>query len=105
MKLEVVDTSKVVVSHVRFAKVDGFGVCFDYAVRNHYGGTCARDVLYMATARVVAARWLALLGVDHLGDLRRRESDFYVSRGDPHGGRGACSSSDYNDWISVVVMF
>ena len=103
--MEVVDTSKVVASHVGFAKVDGFGVCFDYAVRDHYGRTLARNVLYMAKARGVAARWLALLGVDRPVDLRRRELDFYVPRGDPHGGRGSRSSCDHGDWISMVVIF
>jgi len=103
--LEVFDTSKVVASHVGFAKVDGFGVSFDFAVRYHYGSTLARDVLYMTKARVVAALWLASLGVDRLGDLRRRKSDFYVPRGDPHGGREGCSSGDHGDRISVVVMF
>ncbi len=95
---------KVIAIHVGFAKVDGFGVCFGYVVRYHYGSPLARNVLYMAKARVVAARWLALLNVDRPDDLRRRESDFDVPRGDPHGGRGGGSSGDHGDWISVVVM-
>jgi hypothetical protein len=76
-----------------------------FYLRYHYGNTLARNVLYMANARVVAARWLALLGVDRPGDIRRGVSDFYVPRGDPHGGRGSCSCKDHGDWISVVVMF
>ena len=73
LKLEVVDTSKVVTSHVGFAKVYGFGVCFGYAVRYHHDITLVCNVLYMAKARVIAARWMSLLGVDRLGDIRRRE--------------------------------
>jgi len=103
--LEVIDASKVVASHVGFAKVDGFGVCFDYAARDHSSGTLVRDVFYKTKARVVAVRWLALLGAYRPGDLRRRESDFYVPRGDPHGRRGGYTSGDHGDWIPVVVMF
>ncbi len=38
-------------------------------------------------------------------DVRRGESSFYISRGNPHGGRGGCASGDHGDWIAVVIKF
>ena len=103
--MEVIETSTFVASHVDFAKVNCFGVSFADVVGDHYGMTLARIVFNVAKARVVATLWLALLGVNRLGDVRRRESDFYIPRGNPHGGRGGCASSDHGDWIAVVVQF
>jgi hypothetical protein len=103
--LEVVDPSKIVASHVGFAEIDSFGVCFDYAARYHYGNTFACNVLYAAKAIVVATRWLALLSIDRFGDIRRGKSNFDVSNGDPHGGGGSCSSGDHGDRITMVIMF
>ena len=59
----------------------------------------------MAKARVVAARWLALLSIYRSGYIRRGELNFVVSSGDSHGRGGSCSSGDHGDWITMVVMF
>ena len=59
----------------------------------------------MAEARVVAARWLALLSINRSGYLRRGESNFNVAGGDPHGGREGCSSGDHGDRVTVVIVF
>jgi hypothetical protein len=103
--LEVVKTSKFVASHVGFAKVNCFGVSFADAVGDHYGSPLARNVFNVAKARVVATLLLALLGVNRLGDVRRGESDFYIPRGNLHGGRGGCACGDHGDWIAMVVQF
>ena len=54
--MEYVDSSKLVASHVGFAEIDSFGVWFDFAVGYHYGNMFACNDLYVAKARVVAAR-------------------------------------------------
>ena len=103
--MEAVETSKFVASHVGFAKINCFGVSFADTVGDHYGSPLARNVFNVAKAIVAATLWLALLGVNRPGDVRRRKSDFYIPRGNPHGGRGRCASSDHGDWIAVVVQF
>ena len=103
--MEVVETSKFVASHVGFAKVNCFGISFAGAVGDHYGSPLARNVFNGAKVRGVVTLWLALLGVDRHGDVRRRESGFYIPRGNPHARRGGCASGDHGDWIAVVVQF
>ncbi len=105
LKLEIVATSKFVASHVGFDEVNCFGVCFVDAVGDHYGNSLARNVLNMSKARVDATLWLALSGIDRLDDVHRRKSDFYVTRGNPHGGRWGCASGDQSEWIIVGVLF
>jgi hypothetical protein len=59
----------------------------------------------VAEARVVAARWLALLSINRSGDLRRGESNFDIRGGDPHEGGWGYSSGDYGDRITMVIVF
>ncbi len=59
----------------------------------------------MAEARVVAARWLALLGINRSRNFRRGESNFDIPSGDPQGGGWSCTSSDHGDRITMVIVF
>ena len=86
--MEVVQPSKFVASHVGFAKVNCFGVSFAHAVGDHYGSPLASSAFDVAKASVVATLWLALLGVNRRGYVRRMESGLYIPPGNPHGRRG-----------------